>query len=282
MSKSHWARNSKYAVGVILFHPDERIIARMELIIGLNLPLYVFDNSSCEQVINLINRGKGNDGLFYITAGKNVGVARSLSILCATAFAHGHRRMLFLDQDTGVSERTFKYIDEFISSTPIQHQQDYAAIVFSGKKSRGQAIADVTFAINSGSLYALHILRRLGWHNDQYFVDCVDYEFCIRAIQNGFHIGVVYNTPDFDHISEQPDRFITILGKELSVRRYSIARIKDAYTAYMRLLGYTARLLRPDLFLGVFRSLLIYTNGQVIARLPKHYGRSCGRQGNSR
>ena len=146
-------------------------------------------------------------------------------------------------------------------------QQQYAALVFSGNTALNHNIADVSLAISSGSLFNLSVLKKIGWHNEKYFVDCVDYELCVRARRCGYKIGIVKNTPDFDHVTEQPDRTIHIFGKQLLVRRYSATRIKDAIGAYLKLIigGFLKN--RPSDTFALTRSMGIYIFGQLVSRI---------------
>lgn len=254
-----------YAIGLVLYHPGKRLIERADLIIKLGFCLYIFDNSPFAGTnFEVLQQ---SETVHYSTAGRNIGIARALSLLCATAYAHGHHRLLYLDQDTCISEQTLEFIDEYTLDARDVPEGKYAAIVFSAKKPEGRAFAVTTLAISSGSLFMLDALRRIGWHNDRYFVDCVDYEFCLRALHFGYRIGVVFGTPSFDHVSEQPDREVHLIGKRLLIRPYAFARIVDALSAYLRLLGYTVRIIRFDFSLLILRSLLIYLSGQIIARL---------------
>jgi len=265
MTNVPYNSTNNYVVGLVLYHPEDYILKRLDLMSTLGLHLYIYDNSPFSEISEAILKRYGN--VYYITAGNNVGLARSLSVLCATAYAHGHRRLLFLDQDTGVSDHTFGFINECSRALTAIEQDRYAAITFSGKHKEHCAAVDAVFAISSGSLFTLDILMRIGWHNNNYFVDCVDYEFCLRSMHYGYNIRIVYNTPGFDHVTEQPDREVCLCGKTLSVRRYAFARIKESFFSYIRLLGYTARIVRFDLSALVIRSMLIYLMGQVVARL---------------
>jgi rhamnosyltransferase len=262
--------NTNYVIGLTLYHPEHYILKRLELISKRGLLLYIYDNSPFTEISEAILRHF--DNIHYMTSGKNVGVAHSLSVLCATAYAHGHQRLLFLDQDTCVTDHTLIFIDEYSRGLTASEQGRYAAIAFSGKQRDNCAFVDAKVAISSGSLFSLDILRRIGWHNNRYFVDCVDYEFCLRSIHYGYKIRLVYSTPGFDHLTEQPDRGVCVFGKTLLVRRYASARVKDAFLAYIRLLWYTARIIRLDLSALVFRSMLIFATGQVVARLTEKRG----------
>jgi rhamnosyltransferase len=261
------ATRADYVIGIILFHPEENVFKRIDQMIDHGLLIYVFDNSPDDE--KYTKAIKTNSKICYVTAGKNIGIGYALSTLCATAYASGHQKLLFLDQDTGISTRTLDFIEAYPKTLPNEIQQQYAALVFNGNLSTNHSITEVSLAISSGSLFNLPFLKQIGWHNEKYFVDCVDYEFCVRARRYGFKIGVVKNTPDFDHVTEQPDQVINVFGKQLLVRRYSAARIKDAIGAYLKLIvgGFLNNSLSDTYTLT--RSMGLYIFGQLTSRVVK-------------
>ena len=256
-----------YAIGLIIYHPEESLLKRVRQMVDLGFRVYVFDNSPCGAKFSRVMHDKLN--IFYLTAGKNVGIGYSMSTLCATAHAHGYPRLLFLDQDTGISGQTLEFIYSFSQSLPIRTQQQYAALVFSGHPSPDHSVREVRLAINSGSLFNLSVLKQIGWHNEKYFVDCVDYEFCVRARRYGFKIGVIRTTPDFDHISEQPDQALDLFEKKLLVRRYSAKRINDALSAYLKIIFFGLFKNRPSDTFALIRSMGLYIFGQLAARFMR-------------
>jgi hypothetical protein len=82
---------------------------------------------------------------------------------------------------------------------------------------------------------------------------------------------VIYNTPDFDHVSEQPDRTIHFFGKQLLVRRYPASRIKDSLVAYTKLILGGLLKNRPGDTYALTRSLALYVFGQIIARATRNH-----------
>lgn len=254
-----------YAIGLVLYHPEESLLKRVDQMIDLGFSVYVFDNSPLDT--GYLHNFQKKQSVFYLTAGKNVGIGYSLSTLCATAYAHGYQRLLFLDQDTGISAKTLDFIEEFPKSLHTSIQKQYAALVFSGHPASDHSVQEVGLAISSGSLFNLSALQQIGWHNVNYFVDCVDYEFCVRARRYGFKIGLIKNTPDFDHVTEQPDQKIQLFGKQLLVRRYNTKRIKDALSAYLKLIiGGLFKNRLSDTY-ALTRSMGLYIFGQLISRL---------------
>jgi hypothetical protein len=256
-----------YAIGLVIYHPEENLLRRLELMIGLGFRVYIFDNSPfVDKYSSVIQR---NERIVYLTAGKNVGIGYSLSTLCATAYAHGYGRLFFLDQDTGVSTETFEYIGAVMKLLANSVQQQYAALVFNGHTGKEKAVKEVRLAISSGSLFNLSALKQIGWHNESYFVDCVDYELCVRARRHGFKIGSISSTPGFDHVSEQPDRASSIFGKQVFTRRYSAARIKDSLSAYVKLIAGGFFKNRLGDTYALTRSMGIYVVNQLLARVIK-------------
>lgn len=255
-----------YAIGLVVYHAEKAFFKRLGKVLALGVHVFLFDNSP-ELGTCTPSSVKKKENFHYITSGKNVGLGSSLRILCATAHAHGFSRLLFLDQDTGISERTLDFIQSYTAKLPTDLQSHYVTLVFNGTSSTSNSVTEVRLAISSGSLFNLSLLKEVGWHNEEFFVDCVDYELCIRARRRGFKIGVVNNTPDFDHVSEQPDRALNLFGKRLLVRRYSAKRIRDAIGAYFKLIigGFFQN--RSGDNCALTRSMALYIFGQLASRL---------------
>jgi len=262
---THRPTRGSYAIGLVLYHPEESLLKRVDQMVNLGFRVYVFDNSPFDARYS--RAIQNNPNISYLTAGKNVGIGYSLATLCATAYAHGFLRLLFLDQDTGISVRTLEFIETYPQSFPTDIEQQYAALVFSGHLAVDHSVEDVRLAISSGSLFNLSALKQIGWHNENYFVDCVDYELCLRARRCGFKIGLIRNTPDFDHVTEQPDQTLKLFEKKLLVRRYSATRIKDALSAYLKLIVGNLFKNQPSDSYAVIRSMGIYIFGQLAARI---------------
>jgi rhamnosyltransferase len=259
--------NKKYAVGMALYNPDFSTFERISMMASIGYSVYVFDNSPTSTKFKDLLLTE--QSVKYITAGTNVGLGTALTILCATAFAQGFKALLFFDQDTSVSASTLGFIDDFQNSILESEYHTFASVTFNGSVSEKRGVSTNKLAINSGSLFNLSVLQEIGWHNKNYFVDCVDYEFCLRAQREGFKVGVVSNAPDFDHESEQPDRIVYFRNAKIALRRYSMSRIADAVGAYIKLIFrcLVGLELRNALFL--IRSFIIYISLQLLSRILK-------------
>jgi hypothetical protein len=128
-------------------------------------------------------------------------------------------------------------------------------------------IRDVLLSISSGSLFFLSVLSKLNWHNQTYFVDCVDYEFCLNSYNKGFKIGEYAPTPGFDHVTEQADSEYTLFGKKLMMRKYSPKRVRGTIIGYIRLIFTSIFTLNFKFAKTLIRSMVIYTYFQLLIRV---------------
>ena len=225
------------ALGFVIYNPEDSFLSRIRIAVESGFDVYVFDNSPDRRTLADFSYGRGQ--VKYLTCGKNHGLGLGISAVCAKAYYENHCALVLFDQDSVFNENTLSFIETFYDRHP-ELQSTHAAVVFNSRKGsleqESDCYKDVPLAINSGSLFFLHNVRTLNWHNEGYFVDGVDYEFCLRSKLNGFRIGEYSCTPGFDHSTEQPDRPYKILGRIQVMRAYAPRRIFDASTSSIKLI----------------------------------------------
>ena len=257
------------AIGIVTYNPGENLISRLSLAIESGFVPYIFDNSPENRIIrNFCAHGQN---CRYSTCGKNVGLGVGISAVCAQAYYDSFPALIFFDQDTVFNRETLDFIEDFYVSNA-RIASDYSAIVFNSKDSgdkagRDFAFKDVLLARSSGCLFFLENLKKLNWHNEKYFVDGVDYEFCLKSRNNNFKIGECSTAPGFDHESEQPDVKYRIFGKERLLRRYSAKRILDSTFAGAKLMIKSVVTGNVIFSVAIIRSMAIYFYGQFAVRL---------------
>lgn len=261
------------AIGFITYNPDARFYDRVALVLQAGLPVFVVDNSPAKtdvQRLRALNPSPSAPWLHYATSGKNAGLGIGLASLSATASAYGYEELLFFDQDTRFTRETLEFAQEFVGQRLPGLRSSHACVVFRGQDPRRTAnqVHDVVLAISSGMLIVLENARRMGWHDHSYFVDGVDYEFCLKARMNGLKVAVLPGTPGFDHETEQPDVPRRFLGRTWRLRRYAPRRVWDSLSAYLRLTMRSTLHADAGAVVVVVRSALIFVLGQILARLP--------------
>jgi rhamnosyltransferase len=212
----------------------------------------------------------------------NVGLSEGLARICNAAFESEYEALLYFDQDTVFETVTLDYISAYYRSVLERPDEFCASIVcttfrdipnssklnhISYRQCSEYNIENIFLTINSGSLYSLRKLKEYEWFDRTFFVDGVDYSFCINSIRNGYKITEVHSTPGIDHESEQGNVSVSFFGKRLVGRIYPFGRNIGFVISQIRLffsafaLGGT----KPALFL--MKSLLLYLFQQLVFRV---------------
>lgn len=224
------------ALGFVTYNPEIAFASRVRKAIESGFDVYIFDNTPEKRSLELFANGSAK--IKYVTCGKNHGLGLGIQAVCAQAYYDGQEALVFFDQDSVFDETTLDFIETFYVDRP-ELNGTHSAVVFSAmkrSKNSENCFRDVALAINSGSLFYLDNLKTLGWHNDSYFVDGVDYEFCLRSRLGGFRVAEYSCTPGFDHATEQPDKQYRFLGKTYAMRAYAFSRIQDVTVSSFRLI----------------------------------------------
>jgi len=264
--------NKKIAIGFVIYFPEESIIDKIKLVEESGFMFYIFDNSPKISLVRDFCKKLKN--CKYITCGKNVGLGFGISSICAQAYYDSFSAFLFFDQDTCFNIDTLNFIQDFYKSH-FHLESSYSAIVFNSKEIHQNSsenkyeLKDVLMVINSGSLFFLKNLEALNWHNTNYFVECVDYEFCLNSNNNNFKIAECSKTPGFDHKTKQPDKKYKIFGKEKFLRKYSRKRLFDYLFASIKLILKSIKTRNIRFTKAYIRSFVIYLYFQSIIRIIK-------------
>ena len=129
---------------------------------------------------------------------------------------------------------------------------------------------NVFFTINSGSIYFLKYYNDFEWFDKRFFVDGVDYSFCIDSNKNKYRIIEVYNVIDLNHRNEQGDSYISFFNHKIYGRKYPFIRNIDFLKSHSLLLLKTLCYIQPLHFLFLTKSLLKYIIIQFLFRLKKN------------
>lgn len=260
----------KIVVGFIVYNPGDGFLERLRKTVDEGFDIYVFDNSPWES--NVRDFCLARKEIKYLTLGKNVGLGLGMSSICAQAYYEGNSALIFFDQDTVYQPETLSFIENY----HVTHEAldaTYSAVVFGASSSSmagdSDCFQDASVAINSGSLFFLKNLKSLGWHNETYFVDGVDYEFCLNSKKHGLKIGKFMCTPGFDHSIEQADKRYKIFQKTYSFRAYPLFRVLDTLKSSCKLMLSALLSLEFRFAAMILKFLSAFMVFQLISRILK-------------
>jgi rhamnosyltransferase len=181
----------------VTYHPDAEFPARINRILRQVGALLIVDNGSGEAEIRMLRDLSGNPLITLVWNSDNLGVASALNIGIAHAVRRGFRWVLLLDQDSCVND---DMVDELLAVQRAFPQRAELAVIGSGfldvnkespsksRDARTDPWEEVEYVITSGSLIPLSIHAVVGPFREEFFIDYVDLDYCLRARAKGFRV----------------------------------------------------------------------------------------------
>jgi rhamnosyltransferase len=189
----------KIAGVVVLYNTDIGIIDKIMSYVSEVDILFVIDNSDIKDEA-LLSHIRKIDKCFCIDNNGNQGIANALNAGARLAIENNCEYLLTMDQDS-----------KFISKDPIREmvqvslEYPHTAIIspihksiFTHIPNYKNNVSVIFSAMTSGNLLSLRAFQKIGNFREDYFIDYVDAEFCLRARMNGFAI-LQCNTAILEH-----------------------------------------------------------------------------------
>lgn len=236
-----FAHNDTFDVGltlcavVVAYHPDAEFKQRLQRIKRICDDIVVVDNSA-----ELVSQHPTQQNEFWqddvdlIQNTRNVGIAAALNQGISHAGKKGYEWFIMFDQDTIITLELGNTLRQIVSDA-----HDTLAIIGCNywnthKNSlryqcnkNNLSYAESKTVITSGMLIHADLIDRIGPFREDYFIDSVDHEFCLRARKMGHK---VYHScaPLMQHsIGKQPaqKRWAPVVAFDHApTRKYYMAR----------------------------------------------------------
>lgn len=182
--------NDVIAGAIVTYNPN---IEKLKVVLNhaesyISQVIIVDNGSKNIAAINeLVNQ---SNGVLLISLEENQGIAAAINI-AVEQLEESTKWILTLDQDSVIPSNMLdtylKYLDlpraAIISPVVIDKRRYNKKEKFSNQK-----VEKVELCIQSGSLYNVEILHKLGGFNEWLFIDYVDYEYCYRSRGAGYNI----------------------------------------------------------------------------------------------
>lgn len=228
-------QKSNTAAVVVTYHPDADFPSRLEHILSEVDAVLIVDNGSSESELSMI-KTVISQGVYLISNGENLGVASALNQGLKWAEEHGYSWLLTMDQDTVLDTGSMQTYSAVYESCSGKRNIAMIGANYIDRLTRLPLVppnessiwSDIVSLITSGTLMNIAAASEIGMFREDFFVDYLDTEFCLRARQKGFDI-VVSNQPLMEHTIGFP-RWHYFLGRKLITphlvpeRRYYMSR----------------------------------------------------------
>ena len=232
-----------YCAVIIWYNPSQSDIANTHNLAELIPCVLVIDNSNRSNSSHIIKTN-----ILYYPLYCNLGVATALNYGFQKAKLHGFKYALSLDQDSNFNASDMqKFEKQAFQLFKKKSTAIVAASLDLNSNTQNPCVKKTT--ITSGSMTSLEAWDTVGRFKDEFFIDHVDHEFCLRLNQRNF---LIYQLPDvfMHHVLGEP---ITreFFGKTYSSPGYSADRVYYYYRNRLMLAKY-----RKEAYMPVLRFLL--------------------------
>jgi len=183
---------------IITYQPDTEFINRLKNILRQFTRAVIVDNSSHDKSLSIL-RSLSEANVHVIFNEKNFGIAKALNQGICWAKENSYKFVITFDQDSNIKEGMFKGIcevwnslDNRIAALGVNHIDANSNKVYLKKGSlKNRPYAFRKTVITSGSLINIANFSEVGPFREDFFIDGVDHEFCLRARNKGFKVAMI-------------------------------------------------------------------------------------------
>lgn len=214
---------------VVLYHPDASVIDNIQSYIDCIDKLYVVDNSALIDS-EIIAKIKKIDKCIYVNNEGNLGLALALNVGAEMALDNDAGWLLTMDQDSRFKEGALMNMIQWLNN----NDANDVGIITPVHKTAGSSVkfcngsVEASIVMTSGNLLNLEAYLEVGPFREDFFIDYVDHEYCLRLKNFSYKILIHCESILEHNLGESKQvnffGFTTIYTSHNRVRRYYITR----------------------------------------------------------
>jgi rhamnosyltransferase len=224
---------------IVTYHPGTRTIENIREVVRQAQGLVVVDNGSAADELAALRSASQSFGFHLIENSKNLGIAEGLNQGVRWAKSQSYPWVILFDQDSRITDGFVLQMFETWESHPNReriaslHPKYTDPVTGAEPLVRRASDGGPVISITSGELLPVWIFDKVGWFASEYFIDCVDFEYCFRIRAAGYLIADSRQAILL-HAAGQADRTVSILGFSFrpthhsALRRYYMSRNRVA------------------------------------------------------
>ena len=217
---------------VVTFNPDVTLHARLRSLTKEVARLVVVDNDSDAKSRDMLESIAREPKAQVVYNNENLGLAHALNQGLALAHEAELPWLLALDQDTTPLQNMVDSLTAAYDACPFRQEVAVVGSRFGAALkqpiSQGIPFTEEAVVITAGSLLAVDAALAVGGFREDFFIDFVDIELCLRLRHAGLRV-IRSSAPTIQHEVGQP-RSHRLLSREVTathhnaLRRYYITR----------------------------------------------------------
>lgn len=177
---------NKIAGLVVLYNPAKDVAENINSYIDQINHLFIVDNSVKENS-NLISKIRTYEKVSYIYNNRNIGIASALNLGVREALVNDYAFLLTMDQDSkAIPSMVDSLLQVFDKDEKIGIVSPLHSNKFSTHLRFTKPFEKLDVVMTSGNLLSLKAYQEVGPFPDDYFIDYVDIEYCLRLKLNGY------------------------------------------------------------------------------------------------
>lgn len=149
--------------------------------------VHVVDNGSERASLSLLEGAERAGSISLCRFDVNRGIGCALNAGLAKARELGFAWVLTMDQDSIAAPDMVESFARTVAGDPTALCLS-PSMMLHGESSVAHRTGPVAYAITSGNLVKMEIYNAVGGYNEEYFIDCVDFEFSLRVRRAGYKI----------------------------------------------------------------------------------------------
>ena len=196
---------------VIAYEPDDCSIACIQTVAAGAAHTLIFDNASSEERRQKL-RALAGPAVTLVEHPENVGVAAGFNRAIRLAAARGYRWFVLFDQDSRIEPTTIPQLARvysdcrarlgsrlgFLGCTYQSTLEDGTVLGETAGMSGGNGWQETELMITSGTLISDDSFEAIGDFREDFFIDHVDHDYCLRARRLGYTL-VLTSSPLMVH-----------------------------------------------------------------------------------
>lgn len=243
----------------VLYGPDSNAIDNINLASKFGFRPVVFlnmvDSDYLKMLVDLDAVILGNN--------ENVGLGAAFYQLERYLLDIGEDYYVYFDQDTVTTQETWSFI---LNSYSELFSMRRTGLVFFGRNE----VPTSDLVVSSGCMFSMRVIHEIGGHNRSFFVEGVDYEFCLRLKINGFLIRNAF-TDSVDHCALQEGTSFKFWGFNVPVRVYGVSRTRDFNMSHIKLLNVSLMNCEYLMFFKFLKSAFLFNVREFFSRLAVRF-----------
>lgn len=215
----------KVPVLIVTHHPAPEFFEELPALLIQFDRVLVVDNASAEGTLHKLQQVAAQheaDELTILFNPENRGIAVALNQGFRWALEQGYEHLVVLDQDSRPASDMTRELLRVYEAHPLREQIAILAPRIVDERSgetapvvrwhgiqlrkdvpHGELLENVALVITSGSLNNLLAYKHLGPFHEDFFIDYVDTEYCLRVRANGLKVAVASQAVLYHRLGDQ-------------------------------------------------------------------------------